>query len=286
MKKNKVARADFNEAGLPKNRRQVFFDCIKMRYFTLSLCGVILVLFALPFLFALAYGDISSNAVYSKAVADGAELVAAQALFYQARNIAHFICIPALMFWAVGFAGTTRVIRQIFWGEAVFFRLDFKDGVKQNSAAFCTVFGLWGTLVALNDFVLNSNLSPTFVKAIPMSVVCVIFLPISMFAMAQTTVYKTSVGGNVKNAAILYLKTAPFTIIATIIALLPFLLLSIPNLIAKYLTIAVFIALLCPLFIMGIMLYCYGVFDKYINPEQYPEIVNKGIYVPRSDKDI
>ena len=80
MKKRQVAKSDFTFAQLPHTRREVFFDCLKLRFGTIVLCGLMLLLFALPLLSVYAVRDVVLLSVY-RSLADGAVGEAQAALY-------------------------------------------------------------------------------------------------------------------------------------------------------------------------------------------------------------
>ena len=61
--KNKKATHDFKINDLPQNRKEVFFDCLKMRYGIIFGLGLMCVLFAIPFVICLMLRDISLSSL-------------------------------------------------------------------------------------------------------------------------------------------------------------------------------------------------------------------------------
>ena len=55
--KQKVAKTDFSEQNLPHNRKEVFFDCVKLYWQKLLLLGLIMLACAVPLLTASAVCD-------------------------------------------------------------------------------------------------------------------------------------------------------------------------------------------------------------------------------------
>ena len=123
-----------------------------------------------------------------------------------------------------------------------------------------------------------SNVQYEIVKIIPFALSLVILFPPLLYSLTQTTMYNNRVLSEYKNGFILYIKTFPLTILATIIVLLPLLFDLIPLFVIKYIIMAIFVVLLFPIILLGEFLFFNSRLDKYINKEMYPEIYDKGIH--------
>jgi len=55
--KQKVAKTDFSEKNLPHNRKEVFFDCVKLYWQKMLLLGLIMLACAVPLLAVSAVCD-------------------------------------------------------------------------------------------------------------------------------------------------------------------------------------------------------------------------------------
>ena len=64
-KKIKVAESDFLPEMLPKNRKEVFFDCLKMRYPVFLWAGIVLFLCSLPVCLLLLFRDFQIYGLYA-----------------------------------------------------------------------------------------------------------------------------------------------------------------------------------------------------------------------------
>ena len=56
--RTKKASSDFTADMLPKTRKALFFDVVKLQWQNLLLCGLILVIFGIPLLLSLGVEDI------------------------------------------------------------------------------------------------------------------------------------------------------------------------------------------------------------------------------------
>ena len=280
--KIKRAESDFTADGLPHNRFQLFFDCLKIRHRLLFAAGGVLLLFALPLLILL----LTHDATCAKIFADGATANEDKAmwlfytdLFFGLGNIVGYVIL------GLGLAGTARVLRQLSWGEGIFFGRDFADGIKLNGGAYAIVFALVG-VVRLVCSVMNGAQANEFfwavIKYMPLVSSVFLLAPVALLLLAEIAIYKSKLLRLTKNAVLMYFKTLPSTFLATLCALLPFVgmavigAFSVP-VYAKTLFVTLYVVLLLPVTQFGELLYCNMLFDKFINAEFYPEMVDKGV---------
>lgn len=274
--KQKVAKTDFSEQNLPHNRKEVFFDCVKLYWQKLLLAGLIMLACAVPLLTVSAVCDTVQQGL-SRQLADGViDKVAYNGQTAWLRFAEALIDIPCYVIVCVGLSGTVRVTRQMIWAEPLFFANDFADGIKQNWLTFC----LCGFLVSLlNVYLAFAESSGGGLPAyLPLGVVTIVVLPTALWMMAASSVYNIGIGKNITNSFVLYIKT-PFV---TWLFVALFASVAIPGLIGfvalRCIFLAVFIVVLLPALVMLWQLVCYSYFDKFINKQAYPEIVDKGIW--------
>lgn len=274
--KQKVAKTDFSEQNLPHNRKEVFFDCVKLYWQKLLLLGLIMLACAVPLLTVSAVCDTVQQGL-SQQFADGViDKAAYNGQTAWLRFAEALIDIPCYVIVCVGLSGMVRVTRQMIWAEPLFFANDFADGIKQNWLTFC----LCGFLVSLlNVYLAFAESSGGGLPAyLPLGVVTIVVLPTALWMMAATSVYNIGIGKNITNSFVLYIKT-PFV---TWLFVALFASVAIPGLIGfvalRCIFLAVFIVVLLPAFVMLWQLVCYSYFDKFINKQAYPEIVDKGIW--------
>ena len=275
--KQKVAKTDFSEQNLPHNRKEVFFDCVKLYWQKLLLLGLIMLACAVPLLTVSAVCDTVQQGL-SRQLADGViDKVAYNGQTAWLRFAEALIDIPCYVIVCVGLSGTVRVTRQMIWAEPLFFANDFADGIKQNWLTFC----LCGFLVSLlNVYLAFAESSGGGLPAyLPLGVVTIVVLPTALWMMAASSVYNIGIGKNITNSFVLYIKT-PFV---TWLFVALFASVAIPGLIGfvalRCIFLAVFIVVLLPAFVMLWQLVSYSYFDKFINKQAYPEIVDKGIWL-------
>lgn len=274
--KQKVAKTDFSEQNLPHNRKEVFFDCVKLYWQKLLLLGLIMLACAVPLLTVSAVCDTVQQGL-SRQLEDGViDKVAYNGQTAWLRFAEALIDIPCYVIVCIGLSGAARIIRQMIWAEPLFFANDFADGIKKNWLTFC----LCGFLVSLLNVYLAfaESFGGGLPAYLPLGVVTIVVLPTALWMMAASSVYNIGIGKNITNSFVLYIKT-PFV---TWLFVALFASVAIPGLIGfvalRCIFLAVFIVVLLPALVMLWQLVCYAYFDKFINKQAYPEIVDKGIW--------
>lgn len=282
MKPLKHTQNDFTEDNLPQSRPQVFWDCIKMRYPTFLRLGLVLTLFSLPYLFVgIIKSIITANVIRADLTINEMSQLISQAQLY--ADIANVVCYLVM---AVGFAGAVRIVRQLIWYEPLFFHQDFWEGVKINGGAFAVVFLLLGLINCLNTFIMQA-MGDNLVKAIPIGITLVIFVPTFVMCCTMVSIYTSNVFVLLKNAFVLHFKTLPLTMLVSSTLFVPTIVRYVLQIIGinpsvlpeLILTVVYFVAIL-PVAVMLAMLHCCSVLDKYVNQNNYPEIYKKGIWTP------
>lgn len=282
MKKRKQASSDFTFAQLPHNRKEVFFDCLKMRFGTVVCCGLLLLLFLLPmFAIEVAYDVVQLN-IYNSVV-DGT-VSETQAAVYSGE-LQMYTSLAQIVGWcvfAVGLTGIARILRQLIWGEPIFFWVDFKRGIKQNAARFAAVFAICALVNVVSVLCSTMLDEMPIVGYVPLGALIFVVVPIALFVLSQSTVYNVGFGKAISNGLAFYGKrpwqTLLFTALVVIVGLSRF----APISALKYLLLALCTVFLLPMYTMAWLLVSCNVFDEMINCDNYPELFDKGVY--RLDK--
>lgn len=276
-KRIRSAPRDFTEEMLPVDRKGLFFDCIKQRFDLIVKCGLVLLITTLPLLFVRLWGNLAYIALLEESAEEN---VASDA--GAIKLIASLLEIPCFTLIGAGFAAISRILRQLVWGEPIFFFHHLKKGLKQNAKSFIPVFFLYGLLNAINTFGLRL-LNDTLVSYLPIAITLLLFVPIGLFMLSQTVFYTVTFGKSFQNGFALYLKTAPYVWIFLLI-LVAFSFVEWIRLILLQIAVQIIlIVILLPVFALAWLLFSCQTFDKYINPENYPDIVEKGLYHPNAD---
>ncbi len=270
MKNQKAAKKDFTEENLPHNRVEMFFDIIKQRYDVLLKIGTLLLLFLLPFLAVNAIGELT----YINMLKEGRT---AQEEFYTLRQTIALINLGPIAVFGLGLSGIMKIVRNLVWGEPIFFGKDFFSGVRQNRIIFVLVFLIIALIGLLLSYV-ESLIQNDFVRVIPTAIIIVFFLPIAMYVLSATVVYKDGFLSILKNSIKFFIKSAPVCFLFVLVIGGVFCINLIGLLILRVALTVVAIVAFLPLYLIGWTLYSHSVFDKMVNSTTYPDYVDKGIY--------
>ena len=276
MNFNNYSNKEFKESDLPHNRKEVFFDTLKVRFLLYVEIGFVLFLFLLPFLGVNLYGKLliasflEEHGMTEEAISESQQMKTIITLFY----------IPTFMIFSIGLSGVMKVIRQLIWGEGVVFKDDFISGIKQNYIPFLSTFLLFGLVYTFDTFIASLKLEYEFIVYIPYGVTFVFIIPLFMYILTQSVLYSNKYTTYFKNSVYFFIKTVPVSLLFTLILLIliyPVNSSYLPYLWLQYTIISISIILLLPFFLSAKMLYDFSIYDKYINIKDYPEYVDKGI---------
>lgn len=278
MKKLKQSQQDFTFAQLPHNRTEVFVDCYKMRWGTILVIGLFVLLFCLPLLCAEIFTDIVGTSIYDRLLKGEITETEAIASLNSLRVLVALIDIPCWSCLAVGLAGATRVIRQLAWGEPIFFFSDFKQGVKESSLRFVVIFAICALLNFVREFCQRWLSSIFILSLVPFVLLIFIVLPVALWMLSQSTIYKVSFCRSFSNGIAFYGKTLLQTLATVVVACLAWFITLISAIIVKYVVFALVIVLLVPAYLIFWFLFSSSIFDQYINKTNFPDFYDKGVY--------
>ena len=282
-KKNSVSEVPFSRDMLPRNRKELWFDVVKLNYIPLISLGLIMFAFSLPVFFNMLVTDFYI-AQLSAGVSDvsSGQWVEVQKQIALVQNTSALMDILGLAVFAIGFAGQMRVIRQYAWGEVVSVFYDFKTGIKQNIKQTVCVAVAAGVLrflcIYLNNLAeINNNVTAYYVSSAFAAVLFLFFIPVGAYMLVCISVYGNTFSQNFLQSFFLYIKAPAKSILALLCSGGILLFMLYPNMVVH-----VAVALLCtiggPFFLLGWFLFVYHQLDIYVNKEKHPEIVGKGIY--------
>lgn len=281
-----TAEQEYTVSMLPHDRKQVFWDVMKLQKWKLVKLGLVLLAFALPIhLFALL-----EPLVIAQLQAQGtktAQQITDMAL--QLRSLRALVNIPLLMLFSVGYSGVSHVIRQLAWGEPVTFGYDLKKGIRQNWAQMLLLSAVVGFVHWLCVYCANLSAvadAPLAAYGAYLPTVAAVFLgiPVGAYMTVCIPVYANTLRQNLRLGLVLFLK-APARTLGTLAGIgLPLISFVIPNfycnLIGRFL-----LSILIPVGILVWTLYSYNKLDRFVNPHFFPELVGKGT-VERLDSQI
>ena len=278
--KIKKRATDYTPQMLPQNRKEVFFDVLRLHFWDLIKLGCIMLLFSLPLHLTAIGEDIVVGSIYTKI--QDAPLEQQQGGYVMvmlARVIRAAISTVLSPILAIGLAGVLRAIRQYGWGENVFLATDILKGIRQNwkqIAGLQFVLGLLYTLSLLAQQLADvSTGMAAGLLYIPMPVFVLVLLPVAGYAAAGIPIYSTGLASHFVAGLKMYIKRLFPTLLAVLCAMVIYLPLLIPDLYVHIFG-RIVATLLTPIALLGWCLFCYDQQDRFINPGQYPELIGRG----------
>ena len=269
MKEQKASKKDFTVENLPHNRVEVFFDVIKQRYDVLLKIGVLLLVFLLPFLMVKLIEQAAYINLISADNASENDIISLQLSV-------SIVNVGPIVFFGFGLSGVMKIIRNLVWYEPIFFFKDFRSGQRQNKLIYIFVFLIYGLISVLIKY-LNGIIENNFLKTIPVGLCLALLLPIGMYILSATVVYKDGFVSLLKSAVVFFIKTVPISFLFVLVLSGAFCVELIDHIIIRYVLI-VFVILIClPMYLLAWTLYSHKIFDKMVNYKIYPGYVDKGI---------
>jgi hypothetical protein len=275
VRKEKIPASDFTKAMLPHTRGELFQDLLKHQFGLLVKVSLLLALFALP-LFA---DYLVFSLLISGAYLKGSTAQQIFALFFYASLISW----PCFIILNLGYTGAFEVAKRLSFSQGVIEVASFFQGLKDNWKKGLAIGTLSGfsfalALVGIVYLLLFLQSKPVWL-GIGIGLLSLGFLVIQLmvfFFHLQNCIYVNSAGAVLKNSFIFSFLRFPSNL--GMFILFPGIILALfcINDITAYVGIGVFV-FFSFLGILGWTLYMESVFDRFINREFYPELVNKGL---------
>lgn len=267
----KPKKEAFSIDDLPSNRREQFFDFLKTDPLMFLKIGLLLLLFALPFLFAFLFKYYVLLYPASKSMEETAYLS-----FYETTSLLfNGIYAFCFFFLFLSFAGLGRIVRQWAWGNGIYFWHDFGKGAKQNFKSYVVYWLLFSLAYFVCEtlfLVVRNSLVSYFASGL-----CLLLSLPLMMAMSESLVYANSTGKCLLNGFSYVLKR-PLVSLAFFLFPCAAICLSLLNqIMVLLLALTLFFLLILPLYFVGWHLYCFSLFDAFTNKAYYPDLYKKGL---------
>ena len=257
---------------LPRTRREQFLDCFKMNYLTILKCGLMLLLFFVPLIGFCFFMDFYYVVLMDQSTE---EIEQTKLVFnYLYNGGAILLSLVAV----IGLTGVIHVLRNLIWGEGIFFKDDFTMGIKQNAGKnvlFALVFSLFYAL----DYFVYSLFPQFFISPFIILLFALIFLPIFFWIILLNNFYNSKWTGLLRNGLFFFVKTIGWSLLGILmplslvaLALIPFSLIWL-----KYIILVVFIIFAFPIIMLIMVLFSTSKFDQYINKDNYPDYFMRGL---------
>ncbi len=272
MKKNKCAKHDFTYADLPATRKQMFFDCYKEQFSLIFRLGLVCLLMFVPVIVVWLLRDAYLTNALNALEEQTTESVTA--IYLSANAVCGLMEFVAFTLFFALFSGVAQIVRQLCWGEPVFFRDDFKKGIRENMGGFTLIGAALSLLKYLIYLMFNSDLFYVL-----LGLLLAVFVPIGIWTLLQKLYYRLRWTQAIKNATLYFINAFPATLLLLACTILPFwIVLSFVRLIiVRYLIILLLLLFYVVPITMAWVLYACHTFDIWLNQRCHPEIYRKGL---------
>jgi hypothetical protein len=261
-----------------KSRLEAYFDVVKSKYGQLLVLGLLFVLAVLPVVtyryLVVAY-EIEMNA----AVAEGG-LSSADAFFKVRayKNTFFLTALPLSMVIATVAAGAAKVIKSLVWKEPTPPKDNFSQGLRENLFPYAACFVFSVLLMWACSYVRYGNVGYSVWFYLPTVGWYLLALPVGAWYCASSAVYKERLFKTFGNSIKLYGRTLPQTLGMLVLATFPLTLTLIPVAWVQLAVPLLYAFFYLPFALVGFAFFANGVFDKYVNAESFPDLVDRGLW--------
>ena len=282
MRLFKPSTKEYTQDMLPQNRRQVFFDVVKLHFTKLLFLGLIIFAFSLPLHLSSLFGDIyvgNINAKIMETTGEQQKELISQVIAFD--NLRALVNIALWIIFAVGFSGVQRVVRQYAWEQNVFTGHDFATGVKQNVGQnvllALIVGGCYALAVAAYNMASQISGALAVVFMLPVGIFIFLVIPMCAYATVTIPIYGNKFKNNLWIALTLYLKHPLKTFLALLCCGFLLVLLFIPNLYCHIVG-RIALSFMAPFAMLGFYLFSFNMLDDIVNKDKHPELVGLGTF--------
>lgn len=251
-------KKDFTAADLPKNRLDLFFDVVKMRFMGLISVNLLYVLFLLPLILFTLF---SYFAVVQKTAIDGQidpEMI--KSYF----NTYLLVFIPLYTIAGPAKAGIHYVLRNWSWGEQAYpvkdffkeFKRSWKKGAAVNLLVGVLIYAVWFWFY---NFVENDESNLRFVFIIGIGLIALLYFLMSIYIYPIMVTYDLPLSKVLKNSSVFGLMLAP----RNILVLLCMAAVIIIAAVIFQVSTVIILVMGFSLFFLAKMIFCGSVFDKF-----------------------
>ena len=206
---------------LPRTRKAQFGDCFKMNYIVLLKSGLLLLIFFMPLIAFSFFMDFYYVSLLENSVE---EVEQTKMIFHYFFNVGLIILSLIAL---IGVTGVIRVLRNLIWGEGMYFKSDFILGIRQNVGKNIAFAGIFSIFYALAYFV-YSIFPETLISYFGLFMFALIFLPTYFWIILLNNTYNSKWSGLLKNGLFFYIKTIGWSLLFAVITISPVWLIFVP----------------------------------------------------------
>lgn len=269
---------------MPHNRVAAFWDIIRLRYDVSLKLGGLFLLFALPIILSLFIGRYWTSNLY-QALEDGMEEAEYRQTLFIVLLIRNGVISFSLLLMTFPIAGSLRLFRQLAFYEGIWFSKDYLRGIKENGKEvflellIVSILHLLSSSLIAYSYAFGSNeFWTTILFFLPGFLGITFLLPPVFLMFAQNPIYSNRFSQTFANGYVFYGKYAFQTLGMTLGVIGPLFLLLIPNVYSILAVCVLYFFLWLPLSGLAFFLFSCFVFDKILNVNQFPELVDRGVW--------
>ncbi len=273
MKKKERKKDDFLVSSLPSSRKEQFFDIWKHNFPLLSAIGMVLFLFLLPLLASYFFKDISLFAAQNDILSEEAK----QSAYFFANFLFYIFSSISIIIFSIGLSGVLPILKNLCYNEPIFFKEDFKEGIKTNFKPFLFL-GLIAGIIALAEGLIGLFFegAPWF-EGVLFGINVILVFPIIFTSCFLSLFYENPFISTITKGASLYLRHVPLLLATLLTFLLPLLFDYIPSMIIKYPLLIALIIVYEPASLLFAICSHLHYFDEDINLSQFPDHYHRGL---------
>ena len=306
----KSGKGDFRKEDLPKNRWQLFWEMLRVRFSALCRLNLMTVVAWLPLIILIGYcvtnlfnmlmvtsqyeaflqtgdlGDLTEETIAVLETLDMNQFMVES--FYGLLSTFCLWAIPCIAITGPVQAGLAYVTRNWSRDEHAFIWSDFKDAVKENWKQALGVSAITSVLpiilyVGYQFYGQQAQTNVVFmVPQMLLVMICVVWALSLVFMYPMLVTYKVSFGQLIKNSMVMAVGRLPQTVGIRLALLVPILIAGVVflftgSLIALLVLAAYYIIIGFSLARFVCASYTNGVFDKFINSHMEGVEINRGL---------
>lgn len=273
MKKKKRPIRDFLVSDLPHNRWALWADIVKNQALHLVLLGFLLLLASLPLIVFRYYHLLSLGTLLSQNGNAYTEQVQSAYVLYL------LVCLPLLLVLGVYFSGLLRLYKRMSWGEGYFLFADLGAGIKENSAnVLLLVFLFWLVDAILVYFGIFFLFSSSLVFYLFQVIRYAIVFPLFGLNLYLSSVYNDPLAKKLFTSLRVFLRHFPLFLLWSLVLEGPLFTLNFASASLQLFLPMAYAFFYFPLTYLGFVLWLNHCFDCDINRENFPQLVDKGLF--------
>lgn len=289
----KAGKADYTEDDLPANRFQLFWQVLRVRFWSLIRLNLIQVVFWLPMLGLTLMTLMGAMSVANELLEQGSADIANQMLGLLSTYCV--LLIPCILITGPSSAAAAHVSRKWARDQHAFLWSDFKDALKENwKQGLCaSVISSVLPYLALVGVVFYGEVAQTMPIAVAgqalVVAIALVWVLALTFLYPLMVGYELRMGKLLRNALLLTAARLPFVAVIRLATLLP---LTVGLLMLWYGSLYGLLAVALYYLLIGFSLnrlvcasYAHSVFDRYINPNIDGASVNIGLRADEEDDE-